>query len=260
MSDATWIEVSAGAGSREALVRCAIDLLAARGVEVVRAGPIEAARGGAVEAAGENENAVSADTLRCLVEVRGVAVAGAAGEVCSALEGRVRVAETSETPAAVRSEAGSVDAGSVAAALAGFVTEGIDHTADEAFAVTARDRADLLAAAAEALGALMVGPASARPSDVRLIDVRAPEEGWADDDRLFAWLCEVLYALDVGRIALRRAVVFEDDGGGVRGALFGEPIDEERHDVHGALKAVTYHGLAIEAAPGGLRAQVVIDV
>lgn len=177
-------------------------------------------------------------------------------EVRAALEGRVSIAETGERPA-VNVEGG---AGSIEAALAGFATEGIDHTADEAFAVTARDRADLLAAAAEALGALMVGPGSVRAIEVRPIDVRAPEPEWADDDRLFAWLSEVLYALDVGRMALRRAVVLEDDEGGVRGALFGEPIDEARHDVHGALKAVTHHGLTIEPAPGGVRAQVVIDV
>ena len=141
-----------------------------------------------------------------------------------------------------------------------FPTAAIDHTADEAFSVIAPDRADLLAAAAEALGALIVSPRGVQPAVMRPVEVAAPEPDWPDDERLHAWLAEVLYALDAGRFALRRAVIFEDSAEAVRGAIFGEPIDEERHEIHGAIKAVTYHGLAIDPVPGGLRATVIVDV
>jgi SHS2 domain-containing protein len=232
----SWVELRAQPGtSREALLRCALDLLPARGVTVLRATPFDLASPGG----------------GCVIEARGADVDGALAAVRWALAERVAFA-----PAGARA-----DAGDVAALPSGFTTEAIDHTADEAFAVVAIDRPDLLAAAAEALGALIVRPAGVRAERAIAADVRAPEPRWPDDDRLFAWLAEVLYVLDKERFALRRAVVFEDDEGGVRGALFGEPIDEGRHEVGGGIKAVTYHGMEIAPAPGGgLRAQVIIDV
>jgi SHS2 domain-containing protein len=240
---ARWVEVrtqaAAPSASREALVRCALDLLAARGATLLRATPIELAGEGTDEHG------------RCVIEIGGDALDSALAAVSAALEERVAL-----TPAGARE-----DARGVGEALAGFPTEAIDHTADEAFAVEARDRADLLAAAAEALGALIVRPAGVRAERSIGVDARAPEPDWPDDDRLFAWLAEVLYVLDKERFALRRAVVLEDGDGGVRGALFGEPIDEARHEVGGGIKAVTYHGMEITPMPGGgLRAQVVIDV
>lgn len=239
----TWVEARAQGASREALLRCALDLLAAQGAPALRATPFELLEGGA------------GSWARCVIEIGGAAAAGtddrgALASVRASLEGRVTF-----TPAEARAGAGDT-----APLLLGFATEAIDHTGDEAFAVVARDRADLLAAAAEALGALVVRPAGVRALRALAVSVPAPEPGWPDDDRLFAWLAEVLYLLDEGRFALRRAVVFEDGDGGVRGALFGEPIDEGRHEVSGGIKAVTYHGMEIVPVPGGLRAQVVIDV
>ncbi len=141
--------------------------------------------------------------------------------------------------------------------------EETEHTGDEAFAVIAHDRADALAASAEALANLVAETYSVRPVETRAIAIVAddPAEPLADDDRAFRWLSEVLYQLDARRFAVRRAVVFEDGPAGVRGALLGEPLDEGRHAVRGAVKAVTYHALeAGEVAPGRYRIQVVVDV
>lgn len=140
-----------------------------------------------------------------------------------------------------------------------FSREDVEHTADEGFITRAADRADLLAAATEAMGALVVDPASV--AAVRTVPVSiTPDADATDDERLFAWLSEVLYHLDAGRLALRRAVVL-DDGDAVRGLLLGEDLDESRHAMRSALKAVTWHALEVGAQPdGSWRAQVVIDV
>ena len=140
-----------------------------------------------------------------------------------------------------------------------FSRDDLEHTADEGFVTRASDRADLLAAATEALGALVVDPASVVA--LRAVPVSiALDADAADDERLFAWLSEVLHHLDAGRLALRRAVVL-DDGEAVRGVLFGEDLDESRHAMRSALKAVTWHALEVGAQPdGSWRAQVVIDV
>ena len=136
-----------------------------------------------------------------------------------------------------------------------FLCETLAHTADEGFVTVARDRADLLAAAAECMGALIVDPRSVAAARA------VPLEGAGDDERMFAWLAEVLYHLDAGRFALRRAVVFEDGETAVRGCLLGDDLDDTRQTVRTALKAVTWHALEVgPLADGTWRAQVVVDV
>ncbi len=153
------------------------------------------------------------------------------------------------------------DASMLARALAdGFETEILDHTADEGFVTVADDRADLFAAAAEALGALIVDPASVRIRTEVPVAITVDAEA-GDDERMFAWLSEALYVLDAKRVALRRAVVLDDGPTHVRGVLFGDALDESTHAVRSALKAITWHTLDVGPRPDGRwRAQVVVDV
>jgi SHS2 domain-containing protein len=141
-----------------------------------------------------------------------------------------------------------------------FVRETVDHTADEGFVVYARDRADLFAAAAEALGAIIVDGATVAPIEV--VPVVAGVDPDDDHDaRMVAWASEVLHHLDGGCFALRRAVVFDDGRHEIRGCLYGEALDEHRHAVRCAVKAITWH--ALDVAPqrdGTWRAQVVVDL
>lgn len=143
-------------------------------------------------------------------------------------------------------------------------TEVLDHTADEGFEVTALDRADLLAGCAEALGNTMVHRSSVRPVRVLPIEARVPDgaESFADDcERMHAWLAEVLYTLDAKRFAARRVCVIDDGPRSVRGLILGEPLDEGRHEVGTAVKAITYHDMRV--APSGdnrWEARVIVDV
>lgn len=142
-----------------------------------------------------------------------------------------------------------------------FRTEELEHTGDEGFVVYARDRADVLAAAAEALGQLIVDRATVAPAQALSVKVAAGGNHWPDDERMFAWLSEVLYQLDARRFALRRAVVTADNALDMEGILLGETIDETRHAIQGAVKAITYHAMEIgPTMEGTWRAQVVVDV
>ncbi|MEZ4390853.1 MAG: 2-amino-4-hydroxy-6-hydroxymethyldihydropteridine diphosphokinase [Polyangiales bacterium] len=140
----------------------------------------------------------------------------------------------------------------------GFSSTVLSHTADEGFEVRALDRADLLAAAVEALGAIIVDPASVAPAELRAIRLEvAPDDD--DDARVIALLSEALYALDADRFALRRAAVLED-GATLRAVLVGEPLDEARHAVRTAVKAVTWHGLEVGEDAGERFARVIVDL
>lgn len=138
-----------------------------------------------------------------------------------------------------------------------FDVEEVSHTADEGFIVRALDRADLFAAAAEALGAIIVDPRSVAPRTVRTLRVEADGD---DDARMVAWLSEVLYAIDGGRFALRHVAVLDDGDGGVDAVLLGEELDEARHRARTAVKAITWHGLDVRGGADGWRAQVIVDI
>lgn len=134
----------------------------------------------------------------------------------------------------------------------------LDHAADEGFCVRASDRAEVLAAGASALGALLVDPASVRASTALALVLEQPGEG---DERWYRWLSEALYTLESERFALRHAVVLEDGPDKLAGQLWGEPLDEQRHTVRGALKAVTWHELYLGPDEGGaLLGRVIVDV
>lgn len=139
----------------------------------------------------------------------------------------------------------------------GFFTEVLSHTADEGFEVVAADRADLLAAAAEALAAVIVDPASVRPAE--LLAVRLDAADLDDEARLVGFLSECLYAFDGDRFAAHRVAVLRDDDA-VVAAVLGEPLDESRHRVRTAVKAVTWHELHVGPDPRGLRARVILDL
>jgi 2-amino-4-hydroxy-6-hydroxymethyldihydropteridine diphosphokinase len=144
-----------------------------------------------------------------------------------------------------------------------FTREVMDHTADEGFTVSAFDRADALAACAEALADVMVHRTSVKPLRVLSVEASAgSSEGFSDDcERLYAWLAEVLYTLDAKRFAARRVCVLEDGPTLVRGLILGEPLETERHDVGTAVKAITWHDMRLEATPEGpWEARVIVDV
>lgn len=139
----------------------------------------------------------------------------------------------------------------------GFSTEVLSHTADEGFEVVATDRADLLAAAAEALGAVIVDPASVRPESVLALHLDAAELD--DEARLVTFLSDCLYAFDGLRFAPHRVAVLRDDEE-VHAVVLGQALDASRHRVRTAVKAVTWHELSVAQDPQGLRARVILDL
>ena len=139
-----------------------------------------------------------------------------------------------------------------------FETRVLSHTADEGFEVLALDRADLLAAAAEALGAVIVDPGTVRPRATRHVSVQLASED-DDETRLVAFLSECLNLFDGERFAPHRVAVLRDHDE-VRAAVVGEAINEARHGVRTAVKAVTWHELEVRDEGAGLRARVILDL
>lgn len=130
----------------------------------------------------------------------------------------------------------------------------VEHTADLALEMWAADEARLLVVAALALTALMTDGAEVAASAV----VEVVVEGLDAEDRLVAWMNEVIYRATVDGFVVADAVVTLVGVGDLRATLRGEAGARGR--LQSEVKAATYHDLHIERDAKGCRAVVVLDV
>ena len=132
----------------------------------------------------------------------------------------------------------------------------IEHPADVGFIAYGATREELFANAALAMMTLACDPAGLAERERREIEVTA-----ADSEMLlYAWLAEVLAVSDAEQIFFRRAEIAEITEGALRGRVFGERYDKQRHRAGTYIKAVTMHQLRVERMADAWRATVYLDV
>jgi SHS2 domain-containing protein len=134
--------------------------------------------------------------------------------------------------------------------------EQFEHTADLGLRIAAPDLNALFSDAATALTAAII-------EDVSAIEPRQAEEfRIAGDDvayLLFDWLRTLLLKFEMDRLLFREfSVNVAPDG--LTATARGEPFDADRHLLSHEVKAITYHGLVVEPAHGGWRAEVIVDI
>ncbi len=121
-------------------------------------------------------------------------------------------------------------------------------------------REELFAHAALAMMTLACDPQRIEERERREIEVTGADL----ESLLYAWLAEILAIADAEQLFFRRAKVHslesQPQGSALRGAVFGEKYDKQRHAAGTYIKAVTYHQLKVEQTPHGWRAQVYLDV
>lgn len=136
----------------------------------------------------------------------------------------------------------------------------VDHTADVALRVWARDREGLFCQAAVGLLNLLT-----ERSCVRLAErTKVAIEGLDLEELLVGWLNEILYLNDSGqqRFAQIEGLQIAEAGDGFRleAVLLGEGFDPDRHPAGAGVKAATYHGLRIDPrARDGYDLTIVLD-
>jgi SHS2 domain-containing protein len=132
----------------------------------------------------------------------------------------------------------------------------LEHPADVGFLAFGETLAEMFANAALAMITLACDPETIRETEQRKIEATGEDV----ESLLFAWLAEILAVMDAERLVLRRVSVAFLDEGRVRGVAHGEKMDRERHRTGVAIKAVTFHQLAVENTDDGWRARVFLDL
>ncbi|SRR5690554_6474567 len=134
--------------------------------------------------------------------------------------------------------------------------EEIDHTGDIGIRVRAASLEQLFERAAIGMFGIITDLEDVVPTESREVVVEASDR----DDLLVRWLSELNYIHLVEGLLFCRFEIRRIDDRGLTAVAFGEPIDRDRHMIHTEVKAVTYHGLSIEASDGAWTAQVIFDM
>jgi SHS2 domain-containing protein len=137
----------------------------------------------------------------------------------------------------------------------------LDHTADVAVELGAPTLGGLYAEALAAFTDTVTERERVAPAVERRFAVEAADAG----SLLVDWLGDLLYAFEVEGFLFHDAEVEVAETAAGRRRLAararGETYDPARHPVKVLVKAVTYHGLAVERLEGGgWRGRVVFDI
>ena len=132
----------------------------------------------------------------------------------------------------------------------------LEHTADVGFEATGATREEAFVNAALALQDLSVDLDSIAARD----EVSIAVDGENAQELLVNWLSQILYLFDAEGWVLREFKLARLEDRRLEAVARGEKFDPDRHHVKLQVKAITYHQLALENAPGGWRAQVYVDI
>lgn len=130
--------------------------------------------------------------------------------------------------------------------------EEAEHAADWALVVRGQTLDELFENAARGMLELMEVQPGNGPKRRRTIRLQAPDS----ESLLVAWLEELLYGVEVRRVAYSEFEVRCRDGT----SLVARVKEGPASTVQRLIKAVTFHGLRVERMPDGLRARIVFDV
>ena len=135
----------------------------------------------------------------------------------------------------------------------------IEHTADTGLEVEAGTLEDLFVEALRGMTDCITEVEQVAPKTHHRLGVRAGDLGRL----LVEWLSEAVYLFEVEDLFFSRAEVEIEEskeGFELEATAAGEPYDPDRHPVKIAIKAVTYHQLAVEQTASGWRARVIFDI
>ena len=131
----------------------------------------------------------------------------------------------------------------------------LEHTADVGIEAWGPDLRVAFEEAALALAALMVDPGTVNETEEWRIGLDGDDAG----DLLVRWLSELIALVDTDACVFRRFAIDALGERHLEARAWGEPIDPSRHHLRTAVKAATYHALAVDPGPPA-RVSVIVDL
>ncbi len=132
----------------------------------------------------------------------------------------------------------------------------LPHTADLGWRIFGRSKEELFENAARALISTLTDRRYLRIKETREVALEAPDQ----EALLVDWLNYLLYLFDVDGFLGRDFQVIRLTPRRLEARARGESFDPARHPEKTAVKAATYHHLAITPRDGGWQATVILDL
>ncbi|MBI3934918.1 MAG: archease [Acidobacteria bacterium] len=134
--------------------------------------------------------------------------------------------------------------------------EVLEHTADVGLRVYGRTLPELFANAALGLMALAIEPQDFQEKERLPLSVSGSDA----EQLLVNWLSEILYYIDADGWAFTRFAITECSPMAITADGWGERRDPASRTRAVAVKAVTYHQLAVCETPDGWQATIFFDI
>ena len=131
-----------------------------------------------------------------------------------------------------------------------------DHPSDLELKVRGKTREELFLNAARAVGEFITPRPGSGPPARRIIRLSAENR----EELLVAWLNEILFLLQSGRIKFHRFRFRELSGTSLRAVGEGRKLAAKELRGCPEVKAATYHDLFIRKIPRGWEAHVILDL
>ncbi|MBE0480762.1 MAG: archease [Dehalococcoidia bacterium] len=131
----------------------------------------------------------------------------------------------------------------------------IDHAADIGLAAWGETFEEALAGLAEGMFSIMADLGTIEERLCRKVKVESPDQ----ESLVVDWLNELLYIADIERLVFCRFEITGLAGCGLLAECHGERIDPAKHRLGPAVKAATYHMLAVERGDC-YRIKVILDI
>lgn len=132
----------------------------------------------------------------------------------------------------------------------------LDHTADTGIIVQAADLAELFSRAAWGMFSIITDLETVKPLSEEKLVVTAPDRAAL----LVRWLSELNFQHVTRHRLFSRFQILELSDQRLVAVASGEEVAPERHVVYTEIKAVTFHGLRLEPAGTGWRAEIIFDL
>jgi len=132
----------------------------------------------------------------------------------------------------------------------------IDHTGDAGAVIYGATKEELFVNAAFAMIDLMIDRSTVAPRVTREISVNGEDQ----EDLLVRWLSELNYLVETEHEIFSEFEIEHISDTRLCANARGEALDPLRHQLHTAIKAVTYHQLYIRETGDGYEAQVIFDL
>lgn len=132
----------------------------------------------------------------------------------------------------------------------------LEHPSDIGIEAEGTSPAEAFEAAARGLMSVILDPSTIVPREHRKVKIQASDR----EQLLVRWLSEILYLYDGQRFAPASFRISSFSPLALTAEVSGEPIDLARHRTLLDVKAVTYHQLAVDDVPKGVRLRVFLDI